>query len=151
MIYVIQVCRQLAGSSSQAVSKPVGHIPLLCIQWKTPDDGQWNCPKHVDFHSKNKFEKLVPLVGFVIREVGHWNVSYVYVWTTDIESLYNCAVHKFTKAQQFRACCRTWLLCDCTGGNRLQYELFPSVIPPGLCCTVLATQFPLHADSPFKN
>ena len=23
-----------------AVSKPVWHIPLLCIQWKTPDDGQ---------------------------------------------------------------------------------------------------------------
>ena len=26
-----------------------------------------DCPKHVEFHSKNKFEKLVHLVGFVIR------------------------------------------------------------------------------------
>jgi hypothetical protein len=26
--------------------------PLL---WKTPDDGQRNCPKHVEFHSKIKF------------------------------------------------------------------------------------------------
>ena len=26
-----------------------------------------NCPKHVEFHSKNKFEKLVHLVGFIIR------------------------------------------------------------------------------------
>jgi hypothetical protein len=43
------------------------HIPLLCVQWKTPDDGQRNCPKHVDFHSKNKFEKSVHLVGFIIR------------------------------------------------------------------------------------
>jgi len=34
---------------------------------KTPDDGQRNCPKHVDFHFKNKFEKLVHLVGFIIR------------------------------------------------------------------------------------
>ena len=34
---------------------------------KTPDDGQTNCPKHVEFYSKNKFEKLVRLVGFVIR------------------------------------------------------------------------------------
>jgi len=34
---------------------------------KTPDDGQRNCPKHVEFHSKNKFEKLVHLVGFIIR------------------------------------------------------------------------------------
>jgi len=28
---------------SQAVSKPVWHIPLLCVQWKTHDDGQRNC------------------------------------------------------------------------------------------------------------
>jgi len=32
----------------------------------TPDDGQRNCPKHVEFYSKNKFEKLVHLVGFII-------------------------------------------------------------------------------------
>ena len=52
---------------SLAVSKPVWHIPLLCIQWKTPDDRERNCPKHVEFRPKNKFEKLVHLVGFVIR------------------------------------------------------------------------------------
>jgi hypothetical protein len=40
---------------------------LLRLQWKTPDDGQRNCPKHVEFYSKNKLEKLVHLVGFVIR------------------------------------------------------------------------------------
>jgi len=40
---------------------------LLCVQWKTPDDEQRNCPKHVEFYSKNKFEKLVHLVGFIIR------------------------------------------------------------------------------------
>jgi len=55
-------------SCSQAVSKPVWHIPLLCVRWKTPDDGQRNCPKHVKFYSKNKFEKLVRLVGFIIRK-----------------------------------------------------------------------------------
>ena len=32
-----------------------------------PDFGQRNCPKHVQFYSKNKFEKLVHLVGFIIR------------------------------------------------------------------------------------
>jgi len=31
------------------------------------DDGQRNCPKHVEFYSKNKFEKLLLLVGFIIR------------------------------------------------------------------------------------
>jgi len=52
---------------SQAVGKPVRQIPLLCVQWKTPDDGQRNCPKQVGFWPKNKFEKLVHLVGFIIR------------------------------------------------------------------------------------
>ena len=32
-----------------------------------PDDGQRNCPKHVEFYSKNKFEKLVHPVGFIVR------------------------------------------------------------------------------------
>jgi len=54
-------------SCSQAVSILVWHIPLLCVQWEIPDDGQRNCPKHVEFYSKNKFEKLVHLVGFIIR------------------------------------------------------------------------------------
>jgi len=34
---------------------------------KTPDDGQRNCPKHLEFYSKNKFEILEHLVGFIIR------------------------------------------------------------------------------------
>ena len=29
--------------------------------------GQRNCPKHLEFYSKSKFEKLVHLVGFIIR------------------------------------------------------------------------------------
>ena len=57
----------LLTASEQAVSKLVWHIRLLYVQWKTPDDGQRNCPKHVEFYSKNKFEKLVYLVGFIIR------------------------------------------------------------------------------------
>ena len=38
-----------------------------CVQWKTPDDGQRNCAKLVEFCSKNKFEKLEHLLGFIIR------------------------------------------------------------------------------------
>jgi hypothetical protein len=41
--------------------------PVLCIQYWTPDDGRRNCPKHVELYSKNKLEKLVHLVGFVVR------------------------------------------------------------------------------------
>jgi hypothetical protein len=51
---------------SVAVRKSVWHIPLLCVQRKTLDDGQRNCPKRVEFYSKNKFEKLVHLVGYII-------------------------------------------------------------------------------------
>jgi len=40
---------------------------LLCVQCWTPDDGERNCPKHVAFYSKNKFEKIVHLFGFIIR------------------------------------------------------------------------------------
>jgi len=42
---------------------------LLCVQCCTPDDGQRNCLKHVEFCSKNKFEKLVHLIGFIIRMI----------------------------------------------------------------------------------
>jgi hypothetical protein len=38
-----------------------------------------NCLKHVQFHFQNKFEKLVHLVGFIIRKFvmmhGHMNVK----------------------------------------------------------------------------
>jgi len=68
----------LSSSCSQAFGKPVRHIPLPCVQWKTHDNGQRNCPKHVEFHSKNKFEKLVHLVGFIVRNLTrctcHMNV-----------------------------------------------------------------------------
>jgi len=88
-------------SCSQAVSKPVWHTPLLSVQWKTPDDGQRNCPKHVEFYSTNKCEELVHLVGFIIRiyhDVGSperhifltifaliWCVQFrnIFVWNED--------------------------------------------------------------------
>jgi hypothetical protein len=66
-------------SSSLAVSKHVWLIPLLCVHWKTTDDGQRNCPKHVEFHSKNKSEKLMNLVGFIIRNFTRCTVT----WTSN--------------------------------------------------------------------
>ena len=52
---------------SWSCSQAVWHTPLLCVRSKTLDDGQRNCPKHVELYSKNKFEKLVHLAGFIIR------------------------------------------------------------------------------------
>ena len=43
------------------------HTAMVCVQWKAPDAGQKNSPKHVQFYSKNKFETLVHPVGFIIR------------------------------------------------------------------------------------
>ena len=55
-------------------------VSLLCVQWKTPDDGQRNCLKHREFHSKKKFEKLVHLVGFYCKKFitmdGHMNLKF---------------------------------------------------------------------------
>jgi len=53
---------------------------------KTPDDGQRNCPKHVEFYSKNKFEELVHLVGLIIGTIGR------NIWLTDLSSYYGGCV-----------------------------------------------------------
>ena len=66
MVYVIQVYCQLASRI---------RTETLCTVKKTPDDGQRICPKHVEFYSKNKFEKVVHLVdrlcGLVVRVSGY--------------------------------------------------------------------------------
>jgi hypothetical protein len=54
------------------------HISLLCVQWKVPGDGQRNSPKHVEFYSKNKFEKLVHLVGFIVRNLARCSVTWTW-------------------------------------------------------------------------
>jgi len=55
---------------ARKLSANVYDIHKCCVySEKIPDDGQRNSPKHVEFHSKNKFEKLVHLVGFVIRNL----------------------------------------------------------------------------------
>jgi len=41
-------------------------VPI--VKWRTPDDGQKNFPKHVDFLDKNKFEKISVSVGFIKKE-----------------------------------------------------------------------------------
>ena len=37
--------------------------------------GQRNCTKHVEFCSKNKFEKLVHIVGCIVRNTTHYKNS----------------------------------------------------------------------------
>ena len=88
MVYVIQDQDGTAvpsWSCSQAVSKPVWHIPLLCVQCKTPDDGKRNCLKHVEFYSRNEFEKLIHLVGFFI---GTHQKPYSVSWILNTLTIY---------------------------------------------------------------
>ena len=58
-----------------------------------PSDGQRNCPKHVEFYSKNKFEKLVHLVGFITSiyrdarssecHIQRWEMSLEEFWISN--------------------------------------------------------------------
>jgi len=41
-------------SCLKAAIKQAGHIPMPNVQWKIPDDGKRNCPKHVEFLDKGK-------------------------------------------------------------------------------------------------
>jgi len=87
MVYVIRVCWQLAGrirtvpswSFSQAVSKPLWRIPLLCVRWKTPDDGQRNCPKHVVLFQKQIWEISASIL-FYYKNLSRCTV----IWTSNI-------------------------------------------------------------------
>jgi len=53
---------RLSWSCLKVVIKPAWHKTVPNVQWEIPDDGQENCPKHVDFLDKNKFGKLVGLL-----------------------------------------------------------------------------------------
>jgi len=55
-----------SSSCSQAVSKTCMTYTIAVCTVKNSYDGQRNCPKHVEFYSKNKFEMLVHLVSFTI-------------------------------------------------------------------------------------
>ena len=69
----LSINRSLAGGirilipSASSQQNLYDRYLLLCVQCWTPVDGQRNCPKHVESYSKNKFEILVHLVGFIIR------------------------------------------------------------------------------------
>ena len=53
-------------------------MPAPNVQWKTPDDGQRNCPKHVDLRTKITLE-ISASVGFIVKKFvtmhDHMNVK----------------------------------------------------------------------------
>jgi hypothetical protein len=62
-------------SCTKAVYKPLWHIPLQCVWWETPHDGQRNHPKHVEFHSKIKFEKINASSWFYYKDLSRCIVT----------------------------------------------------------------------------
>jgi len=63
--------------------KNVWHISLLCVQWKTPDDGQRNCLKHVEFPSKiNLRNQCIWLVYYKKFVTMHSHMNVKFVWHT---------------------------------------------------------------------
>jgi len=94
-----------------------------------------NCPKHVEFYSKNKFEKLVHLVVFIIR-IYYWTVymftersvlkkegdtmllqTFCFLWTEQwnkIQALFSQQLN----VNYFSYGWPTFAACSCSGGVR---------------------------------
>jgi len=49
-------------------------VPVPNVQWTTPDDGQRNCPKHVEFRTRINLEISASL-GFYFKETE----TYIYI------------------------------------------------------------------------
>jgi hypothetical protein len=43
-------------------------MPVPNVQWKTPDDGQRNCPKHVELRTRINLE-ISASVGFIVKKI----------------------------------------------------------------------------------
>jgi len=89
---------RLVGFSIRIYHDSRSDIYLCCVySEKTPDDGQWNCPKHVKFYSKSIFEKYVHLVGFTIRIYNDSRsdiyLCCVYSEKTPDDGQWNCPKH----------------------------------------------------------
>jgi len=48
-----ELIKKKGWTCRKTVIKPARHIPVPNVQWKTPDDGQRNCLKHVVFDKIN--------------------------------------------------------------------------------------------------
>ena len=57
-------------------------MPVPNAQWKTPDEGQGNCPKHVELRTRINLE-ISASVGFIVKKMvtmhGHMNVKMLVV------------------------------------------------------------------------
>ena len=89
MVYVTQVCWQLARRIRMELlfhPDPAGIHHCLCVQWKTPDDGQMFCPKHVDI-----FTLAWPCIIYkYFASFPNW-YTFIFLYTFTI--FYNFSLH----------------------------------------------------------
>jgi hypothetical protein len=78
MVYVIKLSSRSMCSCSKAVYKPVGHIPLLSLQWTNSWWWTEELPETCRISRQNKFVKLVHQVGFIIKKIQSTYCTY---WT----------------------------------------------------------------------
>jgi len=80
MVYVIQICWQLMSrirTGTNCMTYTTAGCTVKNSWWWTEELSETS--KHVEFYSKNKFEKLVHLVGFIIKNLSRCTVT----WTSN--------------------------------------------------------------------
>jgi len=89
--FVIRIYHEFRPDPARKLSANL--YELLCAQWKTADDGQRNRPKHVEFYSKNKFEKLVDLVGHITRIYHEFHPDPALKLSANLYDIYHCYLY----------------------------------------------------------
>jgi len=100
---------------------------MLCVQWKTPDDRQRNGPKHVEFYSKNKFKKLVHLVGFIIRTLVNFRLTVVLLCRRVVDSSWNVMAHGDARKGKWRGNWRMQWVASTLHSTRNM--VYPALLP----------------------
>ena len=99
---------QVLDSCSEAVYKPVWHIPLLSVQWKKSWWWKEKPSETCRVSYQNKFVKLVHLVGFIIKKFvtmhGHTNIKKPH--SHPINSLYTAYLLSY-RDKKFKSHCIT--------------------------------------------
>ena len=58
-------------------------MPLPDVQWKTPDDGQRNCPKHLELRTRINLD-ISASVGFTVKKFVtmhvHMNAKFIHLY-----------------------------------------------------------------------
>jgi len=64
----------------------------MSVQWKTPDDGQRNCPKHAEIYSKNKFGKISSRGWFYYKNINICRLLLFIVYVDKMRVLFTVSI-----------------------------------------------------------